>query len=85
MAEIPAAWLRIKPVDILRSDWNCILERQPNDSWSLRLGFRYVRGLRSSVAAEIERVRAMRPFASIEEVVRRVPSLSQADLSTLAE
>jgi len=77
--------LRIKPVDVLRSDWNCILEPEPDDSYSLRLGLRYVRGLRSPVAAEIARVRAMRPYGSIEELARRVPSLSQADLSTLAE
>ena len=77
--------LRIKPVDVLLSDWNCILERQPDQSLSLRLGLRYVRGLRSTVATEIERVRALRPFGSIEELARRVPSLSQADLSTLAE
>lgn len=77
--------LRIKPVDILRSDWNCILEREPGGSCSLRLGLRYVRGLRSSVAAEIERIRALQPFRSIDELARRVPSLSQADLATLAE
>jgi len=70
---------------VLRSDWNCILEREPDDSLSLRLGLRYVRGLRSPVAAEIERIRAIRPFGSIEELARRVPSLSRADLSTLAE
>jgi len=77
--------LRIKPMDILRSEWNCILEREPDDSLSLRLGLRYVRGLRAPVAAEIERIRALRPFGSIEELARRVPSLSRADLSTLAE
>jgi len=77
--------LRIKPIDVLRSDWNCILEREQDHSYSLRLGLRYVRGLRATAAAEVERVRAMRPFGSIEELARRVPSLSQADLSTLAE
>ncbi len=77
--------LRIKPVDILRSEWNCTLEREENDAYSLRLGMRYVRGLRAAVAAEIERARALRPFGSIEELARRVPSLSQADLTVLAE
>ena len=77
--------LRIKPVDVLRSQWNCILEPEEDGSHSLRLGMRYVRGLRSTVAAEIERVRALRRFGSIEELARRVPALSQADLSTLAE
>ena len=77
--------LRVKPVDVLRSEWNCILEREDDGSWSLRLGLRYVRGLRYTVAAEIERVRSLRAFGSIEELARRVSSLSQADLSMLAE
>ena len=77
--------LRIRAVDILRSEWNCVLEREPEGAYSLRLGLRYVRGLRASVAADIERVRALRPFGSIEELARRVPSLSQAGLATLAE
>ena len=37
------------------------------------------------MAAEIERVRAMRPFGSIEELARRLPALSQVELDTLAE
>ncbi len=77
--------LRIRPVCILRSEWNCVLEREPEGAYSLRLGLRYVRGLRASVTAEIGRVRALRLFGSIEELARRVPSLSQADLATLAE
>ncbi len=77
--------LRIRAVDILCSEWNCVLEREPEGAYSLRLGLRYVRGLRASVATEIERVRALRPFGSIEELARRVPSLSQANLATLAE
>ena len=77
--------LRVKPVDILRSEWSCTLEAEPGGRHALRLGLRYVRGLRASVAAEIERVRTLRPFGSIEELTRRVPSLSRADLATLAE
>ena len=77
--------LRIKPVDVTCSDWNCTLEPEPADAYALRLGLRYVRGLRASVAVELERVRAVRPFASIEEFVRRLPALSQAELDTLAE
>ena len=77
--------LRIKPVDVLRSSWLCTLEREENETLSLRLGFRYVRGLRETSAAEIEAARRMRPFASIEELARRVPSLKRADLEVLAE
>ena len=77
--------LRIKPVDILRSVWNCTLEREEDGAYALRIGLRYVRGLRGSVAAEIERVRDLRPFGSIDELARRVPTLSRADLAVLAE
>lgn len=77
--------LRLKPVDILCSNWSCTLEREPDRSYSIRLGLRYIRGMRHSVAMEIERVRALRKFVNIEELARRVPSLSQADLTVLAE
>ena len=77
--------LRVKPVDVTCSDWNCTLEPEPEGAYALRLGLRYVRGLRVNVAGELERVRALRPFASIEEFVRRVPALSQAELDILAE
>ncbi len=77
--------LRIKPIDILRSIWRCTLEQEEEGKLSLRLGFCYVRGMREASAIELEAARAMRPFASIEELARRVPSLTRADLSTLAE
>ncbi|HMH13012.1 MAG TPA: hypothetical protein VK578_07885 [Edaphobacter sp.] len=57
--------LRVKPVDVLRSSWSCTLEKEENGTISLRLGFRYVRGLRQGSAAELEAARAMRSFASI--------------------
>jgi error-prone DNA polymerase len=77
--------LRIKPVDVLRSSWSCTLEKEDTGTLSLRLGFRYVRGMRKGSALELETARAMRSFASIEELARRVPSLTRADLTTLAE
>ena len=77
--------LRIKPVDVTRSDWNCTLEMEDGGSYSLRLGLRYVHGLRGATGAELEKSRAAKPFSSIEELAHRVPSLSQAELTTLAE
>ncbi len=77
--------LRVLPVDISRSEWNCTLEAEDTGRYALRLGLRYVHGLRNTVANEIERVRALGPFSSIEELARRVPLLSQADLTILAE
>lgn len=77
--------LRVKPVDILHSNWSCTLENEHNGTLSLRLGFRYVRGMRQASAVDLETTRAMRPFVSIEELARRVSSLTRADLTTLAE
>ncbi len=83
--------LRIKPVDVLRSDWNCTLEplaegeRGASRGFALRLGLRYIRGMRARTATEIERTRALRPFGSVDELVRRVPSLSKAEMTVLAE
>jgi error-prone DNA polymerase len=72
-------------VDVLRSSWPCMLEKEENGTFSLRLGLRYVRGLRQGSAAELVAAREMRSFTSIEELARRVPSLTRADLTTLAE
>jgi error-prone DNA polymerase len=77
--------LRVKPICVLRSDWPCTLEQEENGSLSLRLGLRYVKGMRQAAAEELVAARAMRVFASIEELARRVPSLSRADLTTLAQ
>ena len=77
--------LRIRPVDVTCSDWNCTLEREESGGYALRLGLRYVHGLRGATASQLEQARAAIPFQSIEELARRVPALSQAELTTLAE
>ncbi len=77
--------LRIKAVDVTRSDWNCILEKELDGSYTLRLGLRYVRGLRAATAVRLEQARAVKPFSSIEDLAHRVPLISQAELTTLAE
>jgi error-prone DNA polymerase len=77
--------LRIKAVDVLRSSWSCTLEKEDNGTLSLRLGFRYVRGMGQGSAIELEATRAIRSFSSIEELARRVPSLTRTDLTMLAE
>ena len=53
--------------------------------FSLRLGFRYARGLREQAATSLLRERFLAPFASIHDLTRRVPELRKEELSTLAE
>lgn len=79
--------LRLKPIDATRSDWSCTLERDARrpDQIALRLGFGYVHGLREEAARALVRERDRAPFASIDDMVRRVPELRKDELVTLAE
>jgi len=75
--------LKIRPVDISRSNWNCTLEHE-DGAISLRLGLRYVRGLRQTNAEAVTASRRERPFSSIAEMTARVPQLGKSDLRMLA-
>jgi error-prone DNA polymerase len=68
------------PIDVTRSDWRCTLsvpsppsegEGQGEGAFALRLGLRYVTGLRAETGARIERERAIRPFVSIADFTAR--------------
>ncbi len=52
---------------------------------ALRLGLRYVRGLREEAAQALLRERLLAPFTSIHDLTRRVPELRKDELTTLAE
>ena len=74
--------LKVKPVDVTRSEWLCSLEPP---SRALRLGLRYVRGLRAEPGQAIARERERAAFTGIQDLVRRVPQLRKDELATLAE
>ena len=76
--------LRVKPVDVMRSHWNCTLETD-KEKTSLRLGLRQVRGVRQEAADALVAQRAQFPFQSVNDLARHVPELSAADLNTLAK
>jgi error-prone DNA polymerase len=123
--------LKMLPVDVTCSEWNCSLEtvvgrrslvvgqkivdevdvrtaaaerrqntacgtsRGLNDEQepapegrknvALRMGLRYVRGLREEAGQVLVRERARAPFISIHDLTRRVPELRKDELTTLAE
>jgi len=52
---------------------------------ALRLGLRYVRGLREDAAHAIVGQRGLAPFSSIHDLIQRVPELRKDELNTLAE
>jgi error-prone DNA polymerase len=76
--------LKVKPIDVACSDWLCQLERNERD-FCVRLGMRFVKGLRSDVALKIVSERAIRPFPSIDDLKLRVPMIQKTELATLAE
>jgi error-prone DNA polymerase len=51
----------------------------------LRLGLRYVRGLRQPVAEAIVRARTAHPFTSVDDLALRVPELRKDEMKMLAE
>ena len=80
--------LRVKPINVLRSEWNCTIEhatKEGKDVPCLRIGFRYVRGLRQTVADKIVSERQERSFEGIEDSIRHVPELPKPELVTLGE
>ena len=126
--------LRVLPVDVLKSEWQCTLEkfsvlgsqfsveksfsvlrspfserrgswignrgskdsdsamqsfneerRTKNEEQCLRLGFRYIRGMREEAARAIVRERDRAPFTSISDLAQRVPELRKNELVTLAD
>ena len=81
--------LRVKPADVLRSEWLCTIEqtadKQSNEALCLRVGLRYVHGLRQAAAEALVRERQLRPFTSIDDLAKRVPELQKSELVTLGE
>ncbi len=74
--------VEIRPIDIQHSDWDCTLERHAGvgDRFALRMGLRYVKGLREDDAHRALAARA----PNIEEFVRRT-KLSKRALRLLVE
>jgi error-prone DNA polymerase len=76
--------LRIRPIDLTQSDWICTLEKIGEEQ-VLRIGLRYVKGLREEIGREIVRQREIEMFRSIDDLKLRVPRIQKSDLTALAE
>jgi error-prone DNA polymerase len=76
--------VEVRPIDAAHSHWRCTLESTATDGPAVRLGFRYVSGLREAAGLAIEAERARAPFASIADLAARV-ALRREELEALAE
>jgi error-prone DNA polymerase len=67
--------VKVLPVDVNQSGWNCRWE-----NGGVRMGLRYVKGLRAGSGARVE---AAQPFASVDDLARRA-ALRDDQLTKLA-
>ncbi len=76
--------LRVLPIDVQHSDWPCTVEHTEK-GLALRIGLRYVRGMRES---SVEMLVCTREeggrFLSSDDLGRRVPVLNRKELVALA-
>jgi error-prone DNA polymerase len=70
--------VRLRPIDVTRSDWLCTVEEG-----AIRIGLRYVAGLRREVGEAVARARRERAFSSVADVASR-GGVSPAEMTTLA-
>jgi len=81
------------PIDVQHSDWFCTLEELKETDrnkcvgpFAVRVGFKYVRGLRQEIGNAIAESREVDgPFASEYDLQRRVPSIRRTELTLLAK
>jgi error-prone DNA polymerase len=70
--------LRVLPVDVNVSEFDCAIEGEEHH---LRLGLRYIRGLRAETA---KLMAAGKPYSDVDDLARRVPQLHKDELEKLA-
>ena len=77
--------LRVKAMDVQKSEWDCTLEPEEDGSLSLRIGLRYAKGLREHVGRALVRARLMAgSYRGVGEMAIRVPSINRKELVQLA-
>ncbi len=70
----------IRPADVNYSEWLCAIE----PDGAVRLGLRYIRGLREDAGLRLEVERQRRPFDSVEDLVKR-GALRRDEVAQLAQ
>lgn len=75
----------IFPLSVESSFWDCSLLIGQTPIKQLRLGFRYVHGLRATSAETIVKARTERPFSDLSDFMKRCPALSKEEVLRLAE
>lgn len=75
--------VRVLPVDVNRSSWLCTLERDEGGQLAVRLGFKFVKGLRREAGEKLAAEAQSQPFTSVGDLLHR-GGLSRRELEVLA-
>jgi error-prone DNA polymerase len=80
--------VEVRAIDVARSHWACTLETAREDAAppgpAVRLGLRFVAGLRKEAARALETARDAAPFANVADLAHRA-DLRRDELDALAE
>ena len=83
--------VEVRAIDVAHSDWRCTLEPRLPEAGAnhapqpaVRLGLRYVAGLRQETGERLEAERARAPFSDAADLAKRVAP-RRSELDTLAE
>lgn len=82
IADIERHGVEVRPVDVLRSEWDCTLE-PGRDGVAIRLGLRLVKGLGEVEGRGLARLRSERTFTSLPDLATR-SGLARGALRNLA-
>lgn len=61
----------VRPIDVGKSDWDCTLERAPGGDLAIRMGMRYIKGIRIDTWKRMLSARTAMRFRSIQDFVHR--------------
>src|SRR5207245_10565048 len=87
--------LKVLPVDVMESEWKCTVVNsvvgyapldvgQKAERPALRLGLRYVRGLREEASQALVRQRTESPLASSHDLAHHAPAVRHDEPTTVA-
>ncbi len=77
--------LRVKAIDVQKSEWACTLEPEEDGSLSLRVGLKYVKGLREKMGEEVVKARILYgSYKNVGDISRRVPGMQRKELVQMA-
>ncbi len=77
--------LRVKPIDVQRSQWACTIEHEEDGTLSLRLGLGYAKGFRKQTAEALVTEREGHGlFRSVDDFVTRMATINRKELTLLS-